>query len=277
MIQPKSCPCCQAPFELVELEGHYGNKVQVDLCAVCHLIWFDAFESVRLSGLGWVELLRKMMVCPRSTQVVPATLACIHCSRPLKAVRNLTRFGRTAAQECDRGHGQVQSFSLLLAERGLVRPINTRDHQALALDKRELTCLNCGAAGHHPAADNICLYCKSPLVMVDLPRLVSALLVRHAETVVVTDSARQLALGCRGCGQAIDPTRELRCSHCDLVVVLPSLTELRPLLDKIEPILRATRPRQALPHGSKLKRELGDHRATGWFRYLRRAKDIFFG
>ena len=36
-------------------------------------------------------------------------LACPQCHDPLRAVHNLTRFGRFAAVECQRGHGHLQT------------------------------------------------------------------------------------------------------------------------------------------------------------------------
>ena len=111
-------------MQQLALEGHYGQSIHCDLCADCHLVWFDAFESVRLSGLGWVSLLRRMQAAAsRSPGVLAPKLVCPRCAAALKPVHNLTRFGRFAALECPRKHGHLQTFSLLLAERGLVRPM----------------------------------------------------------------------------------------------------------------------------------------------------------
>ncbi|RYF39136.1 MAG: hypothetical protein EOO25_15665 [Comamonadaceae bacterium] len=51
--------------------------------------------------------------------------------------------------------------------------------------------------------------------------------------------------------------------------MVPSFLDLRPLLDKVEPLLRAALPRAARAHGEKLKAMRGDHRATATHRYLR--------
>lgn len=52
-------------------------------------------------------------------------------------------------------------------------------------------------------------------------------------------------------------------------MVVPSIVDLRPLLDQVEPLLRAARPREARPHGEKLRAMRGDPQATAFHRYLR--------
>jgi hypothetical protein len=250
------------------LEGHYGQQVPTDLCQRCHLVWFDEFESVRLSGLGWVGLLRSMQAAAGTGPSMPsATLGCPRCEAPLSPVQNLTRFGRFAALECPRRHGHLQGFSLLLAERGLVRPMAAADLRALAKEGREATCLNCGA-GLRPGGDR-CTHCDSPLVVVDLPRLMAALLMRHGEPLPAGSSGEHLGWPCRGCGAPLDPTHTARCESCHHPVVVPSVIDLRPLLDEVEPLLRAAQPRAARPYGEKLRKLRGDPRATGAYRFWR--------
>lgn len=278
--RPPLCTCCQQPLRELSLDGHYGQRVSADVCGNCHLVWFDAFESVRLSGLGWVGLLREMIATPRASQTVPPRLQCVRCKGALKAVRNLTRFGRTAALECERGHGQYQSFALLLAERGLVRTINTRDLAALRQEQAQPSCLNCGAPVHNVPSElsgqtPLCTYCETPLLLFDLPRLTQALLMRHGDALSVSEPRSQLALACRGCGQPLDTTQDTSCETCGHVVALPSLASVRPLLDQIEPILKGALPRQARPWGDKLQRMQGDAHATQFHRLMQGARDIF--
>lgn len=280
MQQHATCTSCQQPLKEVQLEGHYGQSVLADICGNCHLVWFDAFESVRLSGLGWVGLLREMIATPRASQNVPAKMQCVRCHGALKAVRNLTRFGRTAAQECERGHGHYQGFALLLAERGLVRTLNSRDLAALKEENTQPSCLNCGApvenvpselSGQTPQ----CSHCETPLMLFDLPRLTQALLVRHGDVLTIKEPRQQLAIACRGCGQPLDATQDTSCETCGHVVAMPSMSAVKPLLDTIEPILRDTRPRQAKPWGEKLQNMKGDASATQLHRWMGHTKDIF--
>lgn len=268
-----ACPQCHTRMQQVTLEGHYGQQVVCDLCAGCHLVWFDEFESVRLSGLGWVSLLRHMQAAAAQTPgVLSPRLACTRCTTTLKPVHNLTRFGRFAALECPRKHGHLQTFSLLLAERGLVRPLLSGDLQTLAKEGRDACCLNCGSA--IVLGSERCHHCDSPLVVIDMPRLMGALLIRHAEP-LSTDRVRHVAWQCRGCGAALEPTRSARCEHCHHQVVVPSFVDLRPLLDTVEPLLRATRTRAARPHGERLQNLQGDHHATGLHRYLRHFTSVW--
>jgi Transcription factor zinc-finger len=260
------CTSCKQPLNAVTLEGHYTAKVQVDICTHCHLVWFDPLESVRLSGLGWVQLIRQMIASPALNAPLATRLSCVRCQSPLKAVRNLTRFGRSAAQECPRGHGHYQGYSLLLAERGLVRPTYPHDRQALRTQGRSLACLNCGAPMENAAQD--CNYCHSPLVMVDVPRLTAALLLRFGDAVPIDSAAQLWAFDCIGCGQALNPTSDIRCTQCDQSVALPQLHLLTPLLNHVEPILLGRLPRQARPWGERLRRLQGDVYETNLYRVL---------
>jgi DNA-directed RNA polymerase subunit RPC12/RpoP len=279
--QTLHCSCCQRPLSVLALEGHYTQSVEVDLCVFCHHVWFDSFESVRLSGLGWVQLLRRMLAAPKSEAVLAQPMHCVRCSGKLKGVRNLTRFGRSAAHECERGHGQYQSFALLLAERGLVRPMTSRDRKTILDEKREVCCLNCGAQvvggmASKPGSsqETECAYCQSPLVVLDLQRLSEALLVRHGDAIDVEQAAQHLAWACTGCGQALDPTQDTRCPHCDHSVALPNLAAVKPLLDRIEPLLNGKAPRQAKPWGHKLANMRGDASATQLHRWTQHFKDM---
>lgn len=250
----------------VMLEGHYGQQIEVDLCAGCHLLWIDDLESVRLSGLGWIALLRQMHAdATTRVQALQLPLHCPRCTSPLKPVRNLTRFGRTAAHECPKRHGYFQTYALLLAERGLVRPLTPRDRSVLQSENRSSTCLNCGA----PLAvsvDASCGHCASPLVALDLPRLMSSVMVRHALP-LPADDAQLARWTCRGCGDAVDPTCMSACERCGHAVVAPSLEDAMPMLDRVEPRLRQMRAPGARPMGERLRR-LDDHRATAFYRHI---------
>lgn len=266
------CPGCQQALRHAVLEGHYGKSVEVDLCTTCHLVWFDVFESVRLSGLGWLQLLRDMIDQPATSAVLPARMACVRCSAELVPARNQTRFGRTAALECRVGHGQLQTLTHLLAERGLLRAVLPADRSALARQDRSLVCMQCGA-GDHAAGAEQCAYCSSPLLMVDLPRLASALLVRHGSTVAGVEGAKPLTLACQGCGQPLDPAGQAQCPRCYRAAVWTELRSIRPLLDAVEPLLRATPARK--PLGPWEGRQPGDYRATQFHRTLGLFKSAF--
>ncbi len=268
-FKPKRLRCtqCKADLQPVTLEGHYGQQHEADLCANCHLVWFDEFEAVRLSGLGWIGLLRQMhrVMGVSPTQQLTLPLACVRCSAELKPVHMLTRFGHSAAHECPRKHGHFQTFSLLLAERGLVRPLSARDRRTLHTEQRPLTCLNCGApvpVGNSASCD----HCASPLVVFDLQRLMASVMVRHGVP-LPADDASHVRWPCRGCGDALDPTSMTTCARCGHTVLAPSLSDAMPLLAELEPRLRSFRAPGAQPMGATLRRQRG-FRGTAFFRHI---------
>jgi hypothetical protein len=236
----RECPQCSRTMAHLALQGHGAQPVVVDHCVSCRLVWFDAMESVQLAGLGWVRLLRELRCGTQGEPPAPRpqTLACPSCHAALKPVHNATRFGRFPALECPERHGYLHSHSGMLAERGLVRPLLGPERRALAEERRTLKCLNCGAACDGRGDE--CSYCTSPLLVIDLPRLATALRQRAGHW---TDSPAPagvpLPWACRGCGRALDPSRETACGSCGHAVVAPSMLDITPLLAAIEHELRS--------------------------------------
>jgi hypothetical protein len=252
----RTCPQCQQAMAHLVLQGHHAKDVIVDHCASCRLVWFDAMESVNLAGLGWIRLLRELQRGARGEPSAPrpTSMACPSCHTALKAVHNATRYGRFPALECPQRHGHLHGHSGVLAERGLVRPLLGPERKALAEEKRTLNCFNCGAACTGDRDD--CSYCASPLVVIDLPRLATALRQRAGNW---TDSPAPdgvpMRWECRGCGHPLDPIRELACTSCGHAVVAPSLLDIAPLLMAVEHELRSAEV-AARPYRKKEKRPL---------------------
>jgi hypothetical protein len=237
------------------LQGHYGVQVELDSCADCRLVWFDAMESVRLSGLGWVALLRELAQIPSHQ---PAALAlppqCPRCSGPLQNQHNLTRFGRFTQLACGRGHGHGQAHGLLLSERGLFRSLLAPERQALAREGRTLDCLHCGAP--LDGALEHCSHCTGAVVVVDLPRLAQALHLGgdgsgmragapRLKPGAEPDLDERRTWHCHACGAALNPTRAPQCPQCSHPVLVPALNDLLPLLDEAEQQLQQTRTDRA--------------------------------
>jgi hypothetical protein len=252
----RACPQCSAAMAHLVLQGHQGKDVIVDHCAPCRLVWFDALESVQLSGRGWVKALRELQRGARGEPSAqrPAQLHCPSCSGMLKSVHNATRYGRFPALECPRQHGHLHSESGMLAERGLVRPLLGPERLALAEERRTLMCLNCGAACD--GSGEQCSYCGTPLMVIDLPRLAHALRQRPGKwTDSPTPDGVPMRWECRGCGRPLDPSREVACTSCGHAVVAPSLLDLTPLLMAVEHELRSAEV-AARPYRKKQKRPL---------------------
>lgn len=228
------------------LAAHLGRTVQIDHCSACRLVWFDALESVNLAPLGWVALLRELqqgsgLALPHARN---AALACPHCAAPFKTVHNRTRFGAFAALECPRGHGHLHTHTGVLAERGLARPLLPAERDALMRGRKQLACVNCGAPADGQAT--ACSYCASPIVFIDLPRLMHALTRRlHDDSPSPRADGRSVPWHCVACGSALDPSRQAQCSACGTAAMAPSLPEVAPLLDAAEAKLKS--PQRAAP------------------------------
>ena len=277
--QPQQLPCphCASPMQHLELPGHGSRAVPVDHCAPCRLVWFDRLESVQLSGLGWIRLLRVLQPAPGPVAVLPAPRggapACPLCrSLPLKPVQNQTRFGRFPALECNRCGGHLHSHAGVLAERGLVRAVLPADRRVLQEERRALCCLNCGAPAE--GREDSCRHCETPLLMLDLPRLTQALRMGPGRDPANGEPQRPAALwawACHGCGAALDPGRHTACTQCGHAVLAPSLLDLGPLLDKLEAEWRAgIAARQ--PPAQRPPRRPRDWRDTGLARLLDRLR-----
>jgi hypothetical protein len=269
---PRNCPQCRAVMFQTRLHAHTGRAVLVDHCAACRLVWFDTLESVQLSGLGWVELLRELMRDEDQPPVPqrPSALGCPVCERPLKTVHNRTRWGRFPAQECTLGHGHVHSDAGVLAERGLVRPLLPPERGAIRAQRRTLHCLGCGA----PAGGDgdACTWCASPLLVIDLPRLAHALRQRGPDgDATPRADGVPLRWPCLACGNTLDPTRSAACPQCGAGVVAPMLGDLRPMLDTAEHELRAAanhppRPARRGPRAPRTWRDTHLARLLRWLR-----------
>jgi len=130
-----ACGNCGEPMRALRLAGHYGQQVEIDVCAPCHLVWFDPVESARLSGPGLLALIGEMA----SAQSLAHRLArpdmhCPRCRGGLHQVHNRTRWGRSLQLECTLHHGALQTFGQFLTEKGLLRPMSSAD-RARALER----------------------------------------------------------------------------------------------------------------------------------------------
>jgi DNA-directed RNA polymerase subunit RPC12/RpoP len=214
-----------------QFDAHYERRVEVDVCAPCRLVWFDGRESLRLSGLGWIELLSKMQHDDAALAAwAGKPLGCARCRKPLHSEANTTRYGRFVANRCAAGHGTLQSQAMLLAERGLVRAPTTVERAAAHVEKREWACLNCGAAVSGDAT--ACDYCRTPVLLYDVPRLADSLR-PHAAYRDNVEAGRTDAWPCHACGQVLDPTRDAVCRQCGHPVLALVAAELRPVLARL--------------------------------------------
>lgn len=243
-----ACGNCGQPMQRQQLAGHYGQSIEIDLCAPCHLLWFDSLESVRLTGASLLELVGAMAGAHGTPHhALGNHVRCPRCRGELKIVHNRSRWGATRQLECLRGHGAWQTFAQFLSEKGYVRELTAADRLALLQADAALACVNCGA----PLASTqaACTYCGSLAGLVDVARLARALDPDDAtERAAVRRTATQRhVFTCHACGAAAAEGTALRCAACGATLASPDLRQAYGALRTLEPALRA-HAQQPAPH-----------------------------
>jgi hypothetical protein len=221
------------------LAGHYGRSVELDVCAPCHLVWFDQTETARLAGPGLLDLIGAMAQAQTlAHEVLRADARCPRCSGALKTVHNRSRWGTSLLLECTRQHGAYQSFAQFLQEKGLLRALTTADRARLMQRDGRIDCVNCGAAVG--ADDGLCAFCGSVPSLLDVARLARALDPEGAiasQTVHAT-AARQDALNCAACGAAQPVASALSCVQCGATLAVSRLAAAHECIAALGPALQ---------------------------------------
>lgn len=235
-----NCTNCGNALAALRLAGHYGREVELDLCAGCHLVWFDPVEPARLSGTGLLALVGEMaraQTLPH--QAAGPQLACPHCRGALRTVHNRTRWGPSLQLECNAGHGCWQSFGQFLTEKGLLRAMGSADRARALQRDGSLHCVNCGGA--IGAQDAQCSWCGSVPALVDVARLARALDPESATAghAVHGTAAQRGALQCAACGAAQPPDGGWQCVACQATLTATGLAEAHRLVAALEPALQA--------------------------------------
>lgn len=249
-----ACGNCRQPMRRLALSGHYGRGVELDVCAGCHLVWFDLTETARLTGPALLDLVGTMAASQSLPHEVLRTDAgCPRCKGSLKTVHNRSRWGESLQLECRARHGAYQSFAQFLQEKGLLRPMSGIDRTRLLQQNGKIDCVNCGAA--IGAGDARCRYCQSVASLLDVARLARALDPEGAITpqAVHGMKAEQAALQCGACGAALPPGRTIDCATCGATLAINRLADAHARVDALAPALRA---HAAKPAPEVVKRRL---------------------
>ncbi len=248
------CGNCRRAMQALHLAGHYGRNVELDVCAPCHLVWFDQTETARLTGAALLDLIAVMA----RSQTLPheplhAGARCPRCSGSLKTVHNSTRWGKSLQLECQRGHGAYQSFAQFLQEKGLLRAMSRLDRAQLEQRDGGIHCVNCGAA--IGTADEQCPFCESIPSLLDVARLARALDPEGAiaPQAVHATRASQAALQCAACGAALPQQQSMACASCGAILAIGRLSEAHAHVQALGPALRA---HAAKPSAATIKRRL---------------------
>lgn len=289
------CGNCRRPMRRLALAGHYGRRVELDLCRHCDLVWFDDTETARLAGPGLLALIGEMAGAHGLPhEMLRDAAGCPRCSGRLGVVQNRSRWGRSLQLQCLRRHGAYQSFAQFLEEKGLLRPMSRLDRARLLRERGRIECVNCGADVGLGEAQ--CSYCRSVPSLLDVARLARALDPEDAieRSAVHGRPARLGAMQCAACGAALPVASSMRCDHCGATLAVASLAEAHASVQALAPALEAHAKR---PSPQVVKRRLdalaadlprrrawaagmesearGDRRAAGdddigWFRLFRR-------
>ena len=248
------CGNCRETMQRLTLPSHYGMPVDIDLCAGCHLVWFDSTETARLSGQSLLGLIGEMAGMQRHAhEVLRKEAACPRCRGGLKTIHNQTRWGRSLQLECLVRHGAYQSFAQFLQEKGLLRPMSALDRTRLIEQNGRIDCVNCGAAVG--TDDERCGYCQSVASLLDVARLARSL---DPEGVIEPHAvhgarAEQSALQCAACGAALPAGQSLACATCGATLAINRLADAHAQVEALAPALRA---HAAKPAPAVVKRRL---------------------
>lgn len=241
-----ACGNCGQPMRVLQLPGHYGKTVELDLCAGCHLVWFDLVEAAGLPGPALLTLVGEMAAAQTLAHTpLEPTLTCARCRGAVRTVHNPSRWGRSLQLECVQRHGAWQSFAQFLQQRGLVRPMSSADRQRALQRDGALHCVNCGGA--LGATDTACPWCTSVPSVVDVARLAQALDPEGAtrEHAVHRQRSQAGALNCAACGAAQPADAAWLCTACGTTLTAPGLAEAHRRVSELGPALAAHAARPA--------------------------------
>jgi Zn-finger nucleic acid-binding protein len=174
------CASCAAEMESSHLHGHSRERVDIDFCDPCRLVWLDPFERQQLSAHGLLDLCRKLTSKTAYGGVsLQPTLQCPRCAVTLVETHDYVLQSRVKYHRCPDGHGRLLTFTQLLREYGLVREIRARDLGRLPPRVKQFRCDGCGGAVD-VTQDLKCSYCALPLAIYDPEALRRAL--EHARS-----------------------------------------------------------------------------------------------
>jgi len=160
------CPGCGASMASLVLQRTPHGEVVVDLCVRCHALWFDAFESVRLTPAATLALFEAVRVAREPVRAEQKSLACPRCRAGLVETRDVRHTTRFVYWRCPRGHGRFTPFVQFLREKDFLRPLAPREIERLKVHVRSIRCTGCGAPVDL-ARDARCPYCAGPIEAFD--------------------------------------------------------------------------------------------------------------
>lgn len=179
-------------MDRIALATHIGTPVDIDICAPCHVIWFDHMESASLSPGSVIELFKRIHAARDTARnLVKVVIACPLCANTLKNTTDLAKGGRFSYSRCANGHGRLISFTQFLREKNFIRSLQPYEISALAVKVKQIRCSSCGGP-ISLETDNACTHCGAAISVLDEAAVEKALLALQAREVQRTtfDPAR---------------------------------------------------------------------------------------
>lgn len=151
----------------LRLERKPLGAIDVDFCADCQSIWFDAFESLQLTTGSVLALFRALQDVGHGTRgPLPTRLPCPRCGLALCETHDLQRATRFTYWRCPRGHGRLTPFVQFLREKDFIRPLSDAELARLKSAVKIVRCGSCGAPVDIERS-TVCGYCRSPILVLD--------------------------------------------------------------------------------------------------------------
>jgi hypothetical protein len=166
-----NCPGCSASMTALNLDGHLGTRVELDLCPTCQVIWFDHLESLRLSPGAVLKLFQ---LIGERKQMAPAPITgamkCPRCELRLLFTQDRQRNTPFRYWRCGREHGRLITFFDFLREKDFIRPLSPQQLAELRENVQMVNCSNCGAPIDLTSGSE-CSHCGTPVSMLDLKQV----------------------------------------------------------------------------------------------------------
>ena len=166
-----NCPSCAAAMTSPTLTARLGGEVAVDVCPACQVIWFDHFESLKLSPGATLQLFR--MIGERSQKALEQLrqpLKCPRCDIRLLLTNDRQRNTPFRYWRCGRDHGRLITFFDFLREKDFIKPLSPQQLADVRAHVQTINCSNCGAPVD-VARESACAHCGSPLSMIDAAQI----------------------------------------------------------------------------------------------------------
>ena len=133
-------------MEEATFDAHLGRRAAIDICHVCHSLWFDTHESATLTPGATLTLFRIIGEKIARPERSNADLArCPRCKSRLRRTHDIQRTTKFEYLSCPHGHGRLTTFFDFLREERLHPAADASTDRGLGPNVGSVNCANCGA------------------------------------------------------------------------------------------------------------------------------------